>query len=80
MGTTEVQELAVLRLEFDSPVPLKAGCVIEIVFPDDFELTSTDLQYVDGLNLFEAKRKMDGILDTGLNSYTMGIGDACRID
>ena len=59
-------------------MPLREGCVIEIVFPDDFELTSTDLQYVEGLNLFNAKRVMTGLLDTGLNSYT--IQDGCLTD
>ena len=66
-----------MRLEFDSPVPLRTGCVIEVVFHDDFRLSASDLLFVEGFNLFGAWRRMNGILDTGLNSYTMGINDAC---
>jgi hypothetical protein len=40
---TEVSERAVLRLEFDNPVPLNIGCVIEIIFPSEFVLSGADL-------------------------------------
>ena len=64
-----------LRLEFDNPVPLEVGCVVDVVFPDDFELSGSDLSFVEGMNLFEAKRVMTGVLDTARNSYT--ISDGC---
>ena len=67
-----------LRLEFDSVVPLETGCVVDIVFPDDFELSTSDSSFfVEGMNLFEAKRVMSGALDPTRNSFT--ITDGCRL-
>ena len=65
-----------MRLEFDTPVPLNEGCVIEILFPGEFQLSGADLSLVEGMNLFEAKRPLTGVLDSPRNSYT--IKDGCK--
>lgn len=50
-----VQETAVLRLTFLSPIPLNAGCYITIAFPSDLVLSLTTFTTVTGMNLFGAQ-------------------------
>mmetsp|Transcript_43827 Transcript_43827/g.42323 ORF Transcript_43827/g.42323 Transcript_43827/m.42323 type:complete len:83 (+) Transcript_43827:157-405(+) len=44
-----VQETNNLFLTFDSPVPLNAVCNVEIVMPEELDLTSTDQLDIFGL-------------------------------
>ena len=53
-----MQEPSKVRLTFPVPVPMDAGCVIEIVFPAEMGLSTLNL--VEGLGIFGSKRVLTG--------------------
>ena len=72
--TTTVQELAVFRIQFFVPVPLNTGCILDVVFPDDFQLSASNLTNVQGIGLFGGSRALTGSVNTGNNTYTISNG------
>jgi hypothetical protein len=61
-------------MEFVVPVPLSAGCIVEIVFPSQIEV-GADLQEVQAFGLPNAQRKLIGVINRNRNSYI--ISNAC---
>jgi len=62
-----------MRLSFPIPVPLNAGCVIDIQFPSEISISST-LSKVYGLSVFGSKWEFTGSI---VNSSLYRITDAC---
>lgn len=76
LNTTLVQQITTLQLVFYSPLPLNAGCIIDIIFPSDFALNNANLTSIVGMNLFGASGYMQYKLDTTNNIIT--ITDGCQ--
>lgn len=72
--TFTVQEKAQYRLEFLVPIPLSAGCIIQVKFPSQITLTQ-DLTSVTAFGLPNAQRTLTGNIDYTTNSYI--ISNAC---
>lgn len=75
LDTQVVQTLAVFQLTFPSPVPLDAGCIIDIQFPSDLPITTTDLTSVSGVGLFGPSRVMTTTVN--VSTRTVTITDGC---
>jgi hypothetical protein len=56
---TLVQDLTQFRIEFLVPVPLSAGCIIEIMFPSQISL-GADLTEVQAFGMPNAQRRLSG--------------------
>ena len=76
-GSNTVSELATIDLTFSIPVPLDIGCIIQITFPSDMQITTTDLTEVNGLGLFGSKTPIPLNIDTANNIFT--VNNACTI-
>ena len=74
IDTRTIQTFTSMRLVFPSPVPLDAGCIFYIQFPDDLELTNTNLTTLRGVGLFGPAKSLDYSLDTSTNTVTITNG------
>ena len=75
VDTQTVQTLTVFQLTFPSPVPLDAGCIIDIQFPSDLPITTTDLTSISGVGLFGPSRVMTTTIN--VSTRTVSITDGC---
>ena len=74
LDTQQVQTLAVFRLTFPSPVPLDSGWLIDIQFPSDLPITTTDLTSVRGVGLFGPSKTMATIINVSTRTVTLTDG------
>ena len=74
LDTQQVQTLAVFRLTFPSPVPLDSGWLIDIQFPSDLPITTTDLTSVRGVGLFGPSKTMTTIINVSTRTVTLTDG------
>ena len=75
MDQIKVQTKAEFRVSFISPVPLSQGCIIDVVFPDDFTISRSDLTNVQGMNLFGSQRDLPITINSSTRTIT--ISDGC---
>jgi len=73
-NTYIVQEKASLRISLSLPVPLATGCIFDIVFPSDFELSKNLDVVVTGMGLFGAAWTLTSIVSTAVNTITISNG------
>lgn len=73
-NTKIVQTLSVIRATFPSPVPLDAGCLIDVQFPSSMPITTTDLASVRGSGLFGGSKTFTTIINTGTRTVTITNG------
>lgn len=74
IGSTIVQSKAEFRVSFVSPVPLSEGCLIDVVFPDDFQISGSDLTNVRGMNLFGSRRELSNTINSSTRTVTITNG------
>ena len=67
IDTRIVQTLTTMRLVFPSPVPLDAGCIFNITFPIDLQLTTTNPTQVRGVGLFGPSKNLTFFLNPADN-------------
>ena len=76
-GNNTVSELATIDLTFSIPVPLDIGCVINITFPSEMQLSTTNLKQVTGFGLFGSATNLSLEIDTANNIFT--VNSACDV-
>eukprot|EP00347_Sterkiella_histriomuscorum_P022324 403330882 len=75
INLSTVQELTQYRVEFLVPVPLSQGCILEIQFPSQITLDSSQITLVQAFGLPSTQRTLSGVIDRNKNSYT--VANAC---